>query len=522
MSSSKTIIDRYGYIVAVVCIIVATAIFYPGRDYFAKGQWALLYLLTIGLIAGVSGVRPAILAAFLAFLAWNYFFLPPYHTFYIRDPKDWLSLFVFLVVGIAGGALTGRMRDREAQARAREREMEILNHFSAHLVSDTPVPDMAEALLGELSSITATDCQYLLLPDKSGRLKAAGTSSVDPKEDILRLAEWAYRESKAIGLPKVADSSVIEGGWPISTSHDAAGAFVRRNDLFLPLLTATSVQGVLFIGERADHKPVSEATARLLVGVANQIAAFLERKQLKDIAIQADALREADRLKSTLVSSVSHELKTPLASVTATISNLLEGDVMWEPDAVRHELEALQEDLHRLNASIGSLLDLSRLESGSWSPTKEWYEFGEILGTALTKIPQSQRERIVYSVPEILPAIKVDYSQTVRAIQNLLENALAYSDADTSVVVSVKSESNKLLIAVEDHGPGIATEERERVFEKFYRGASSAKVPSGTGLGLAVTKEIVRSHDGRIWIEDVVPQGARFVISIPTRTEVDS
>lgn len=512
----------YGYLLAVACILVSTTLFFFMRDYFAKGQWALLYLLIIGLIAGLSGVRPAILAAFLAFLAWNYFFLPPYHTFYIRDPKDWIALFAFLAVGIAMGVQTGRMREREAEALAREREMELLNQFSAHLVSDTPIPDMAKALLVELSPITTTSCAAVLLPDKSGKLQAVDASpekSCRADVAVMQLAEWAHRESKAIGLPRVTDVSIIKGGWPVSVAHEIAGADGSRKDLFLPLLTATSRQGVLYIGEREDGTSYSDRDARLLVGVANQVAAFLERKRLQDVAVQADALREADRLKSTLVSSVSHELKTPLASVTATISNLLESDVVWDQETVRRELEALQEDLHRLNSSIGSLLDLSRLESGSWSPTKDWYEFGEILGTALTKIPQSQRGRITYTVPENLPAINVDFAQLVRAIQNLLENALAYSEPGTPVLVDVTADSNELEVSVEDRGPGIPPEERERVFEKFYRGESSGRVPSGTGLGLAVTKEIVRSHGGRIWVEDASPCGARFVVALPLKSE---
>jgi two-component system sensor histidine kinase KdpD len=417
------------------------------------------------------------------------------------------------------------MREREAEALAREREMELLNQFSAQLVSDIPIPDMVKALLVELRPITGTSCAALLFSDKAGKLHAIDASpeiSCEAEPELMRLAEWAHRELKAIGLPKVTDSSTVEGGWPISVSHEVPGASSDRKDMFLPLLTATSRQGVLYIGRREDEKPYTSHDARLLVGVANQVAAFLERKSLQEISVQADALREADRLKSTLISSVSHELKTPLASVTATISGLLEGDVAWDEEGVRRELEALQEDLHRLNSSIGSLLDLSRLESKSWAPTKDWYEFGEILGTALTRIPPSQRGRISYVVPEDLPSIRVDFSQLVRAVENLLENALAYSDPGSPVRVEVTADSQEVRISVEDQGPGIPLEERERVFEKFYRGESAVKMPVGTGLGLAIAREIVRSHDGRIWVEDVVPHGARFTIALPVETdEVD-
>lgn len=518
MRSPRTIIQRYGYIFAVVCIVAATGIFFLGRDYFAKGQWALLYLLIIGLVAGLSGVRPALLAAVLAFLAWNFFFLPPFHTFRVDDPKDWLSLIVFLIVGVAGGMLTGRMREREAQALAREREMALLNEFSAHLVSDAEVADMADALLREISQTTGARCAILFLPDAQGKLSELRTYPEKPcptDESVPGIAQWAFDQVKAVGLPNVARKpSLAAGGWPISVSRIQAGAGSEIADMFIPLQASTRQEGVLYIGEREDGTSYADHDARLLVAVANQAAAFLERKHLRALAVQADALREADKLKSTFVSSVSHELKTPLASITATVSNVLEGDFEWEESNVRRELLAVQEDLERLNNSIGSLVDLSRLEASAWEPKVDWYEFGDILGTTLSNIPQKQRDRVSYVVPEDLPMIRVDFQQWVRVVQNLLENALAYG-GDAGVRVGASSNPREVKMWVEDEGPGIPAEERKLVFEKFYRGRSSALVPSGTGLGLAVTLEIVRFHGGRIWVEDVVPHGARFVVSLP-------
>ncbi len=283
----------------------------------------------------------------------------------------------------------------------------------------------------------------------------------------------------------------------------------------IPLQTVTRQEGVLYIGERDDRKSYCVRDAQLLIVVANQAAAFLERKSLQRIAVQADALREADKIKSTLLSSVSHELKTPLASVTATVSNLLESDVEWDAANARAELEAVHDDLDRLNSSISGLLDLSRLEAASWEPNKEWYEFGEILGTALSKIPQKQKARVSFELPDDLPMIHVDFPQWARLFQNLLENALCYSSEQSPVRVGAVAGAADVRMWVEDEGPGIPVEEKERVFDKFYRGKAAARVPSGTGLGLAVTREIVRFHGGEIWVEDAAPHGARLVISLP-------
>lgn len=518
MRSLRSTIDRYGYIFAIICIAASTALFHPGRNYFAKAQWALLYLLLVGLVAGLCGVRPALLAAALAFLAWDYFLLPPYGTFRVGDIKDWLSLFVFLAVAVAIGLQTGRMREREAEALAREREMALLNEFSAHLVSDTAITDMADVLLREVRQITGALCATLFLPNDADELNqfrtlADADCSVDPF--VHTAAEWVYRQAKAIGLPGVVKRTEAGGAWPISVDHSQAGATSERFDLFLPLQSARQLEGVLYIGERADGQPYGANDARLLVAVANQAAAFLERKHLQSMAVQADALREADRLKSTLVSSVSHELKTPISSVTATLTNLLEEDVEWDPAVVREELAAAQEDMNRLNSSIGALLDLSRLEASSWEPNRDWFEFGEVLGTAISMTPHRQRGRLSFSLPDDLPRIYVDFQQWARVLENLLENALAYSPASSEVRIGASTTNSAIHMWVEDDGPGIPPEDREKIFEKFYRGESSTRMPAGTGLGLAVTREIVRFHGGRVWVEDVAPHGARFVISLP-------
>lgn len=521
MRTLRPTIERYGYLFAIFCIVVATALFYPGRDYFAKGQWALLYLLIIGLVAGLSGVRPALLAAVMAFLAWNYFFLPPFHTFRVTDPKDWLSLAVFLIVGVVMGLQTGRMRERESEALAREREMELLNEFSAHLVSETTVSDMADVLIREVTRATGASCVALLLPNNSGGLSVVQPTenycSVEPS--IAEIAIWVRKESKAIGLAVPSTRSRVgDGGWPVSVDPQSVG-FGDRRDVFIPLLTASREEGVMYVGIRDDGESYSVRDAQLMVAIANQAAAFLERKHLQTVAVQADALQEADKLKSTLISSVSHELKTPLASVTATVSNLLEHDIEWDAPKLREELEAVQDDLQRLNGSIGSLLDLSRLESAAWEPKKETYEFGEILGTAISRIPQKQRGRILFDLPDDLPSINVDFLQWARVLQNLLENALGYSPHNSTVRVGAAHTLSEVKMWVVDEGPGISKKDKEHIFDKFYRGDSSTRVPSGTGLGLAVSREIVRFHGGKIWVEDVVPHGARMVISLPKESQ---
>jgi len=512
-------VERYGYLIAGASVAAATGVFYPGREYAAKGQWALLYLLVVAMVASLSGVRPALAAAVLSFFAWNYFFLPPYGTLNVADPKDWLLLLVFLAVGVVMGIQTGRLRDREAEALAREREAGLLNRFSSYLVSDIPVQEMARRLVAEVRDITGARCVALFFPgETTGAAECIASPEADAQlpGEVTEIVAWVIRQSKAVGLPAPASSRGVESQeWPIAVSHHVAGGRADAKDMFVPLQTATRQSGVVYVGEREDGTGYTFHEARMVVALAYQASVFLERTYLRLVAVQADALKEADRLKSTLVSAVSHELKTPLASLEATLTNLLEQDAPLHESQVRTELQAVKQDLDRLGKSIDSLLDLSRLEASAWGPELEWYEFGEILGTTLSEMSQKDRDRVTFSIPPDLPPIHVDFAQWVRVLEHLLHNALSYSGADSPVRVGASSTPNEVRLWVEDEGPGIAPDERERVFAKFYRGKSAGKASSGTGLGLAITREIVRFQGGRIWVEDVVPHGARFVISIP-------
>jgi two-component system sensor histidine kinase KdpD len=213
---------------------------------------------------------------------------------------------------------------------------------------------------------------------------------------------------------------------------------------------------------------------------------------------------------------VSHELKTPLAAVTARVTGLLEEDEVSDPERVRSELVAVSEDLGRLDSSIRDLVDVSRLESDAWKPKLDDYDLGEVLGTVAQRIPVSQRGRVVFEVPDGLPQVRVDFSQWARAISNLVDNALVYSPAGTQVKVGARVLGGEVLLWVEDRGPGVPEDEKHQVFEKFHRGSTSGASPAGTGLGLAIVKEIARSHGGRVWVEDALPTGARFVLSLPS------
>ncbi|HJW76157.1 MAG TPA: DUF4118 domain-containing protein [Thermoleophilia bacterium] len=512
-------LTRHGYVLAVLAIAVSTAIFYPGRDDFAKGQWALLYLLIVVLVAAASGTGPALVAAALAFFAWNFFFLPPYHTLLVSDPQDWLALVAFLAVGLAMGAQTGRMRAREEQALAREHETALLNRLSVSLVSETSTETMAGTVLRELVAVIGAREATLFVATDDGLTSLCASPSRDlPEAHTAAGAAWVFEHDTPLGLPSAGTEAL--GGVGAIDADPAQRPPQGLSGIFVPLRTAAGTTGVLAVGPRADGRRYDAADGRLVTSLANLIAVFLERQKLQAAASRADALREADRLKSSLLSSVSHELKTPLAALTATVSNLLEGDVPWDERSVRDELRAIVDDVTRLNNSIGSLLDLSRLEAHSWQPSRERYELSDILVASMAPLPAHQRSRVQIEVPDDLPLIDVDFVQWARVFQNLIENALLYGGESTPVRIGARETGGSVEMWVEDEGPGIAADEHERIFEKFYRSSrADTKAPSGTGLGLAIALEIVKAHGGSIRVEDVQPGGARFTVSLPEREE---
>jgi two-component system sensor histidine kinase KdpD len=327
--------------------------------------------------------------------------------------------------------------------------------------------------------------------------------------DKGELVAWVRREGKAGGLPP---ESVPLDQRPISVPADGVRPGTAARGAYLPLHTNRSLEGVL-VAVPSHPGGVAGVEARLLAALANLSASCLERQRLERAAADARALREAERLKDTLVSSVSHELKTPLAAATARVTGLLEEGALADPDRARRQLSSVESDLRTLDSSIGDLLDISRLESASWQPRLERLDVRELLGTVLARLPVEQRARVRFELADLVPDVCVDGPQLVRALANVVGNALAYSPVGSPVVVTVvQTREGGVEVAVKDSGPGIADAEKPRVFEKFFRGAASSSAPHGSGLGLTIAAEIVRSHGGAIRLEDARPQGARVVI----------
>lgn len=502
-----------GYPLVLAVVGAATMLLLPFRSVLAPAQIMLLYVPVIVWVARSFGVRASVVAAALSFLAVDLLFVPPYYHLSVASPVDWVTLLLFLGVAVAAGLQTGRMRQREHAAIQRQREVALLNRLSSRLVSEESADAMAFFIVHEVVSVLGADRAALFLRgrgDTAELLAQAGGAETGLTERAL--ADWVIRNAKAVALPVSED--VPFDLRPVSVDADAAISGVVADGAFVPLQTPDGLEGVLYARSLAGAERHAGGTRQLLA-VANLAAVFLERRRLEEAAAHAAATRESDRLKATLVSSVSHELKTPLAAVTARLTGLLEEGEGCDAERVRSEISAACEDLGRLDSSIRDLVDVSRLESDAWIAKPDLYDLGEVLGTVADRIPTAQRDRVSFEIPEDLPPVRVDFSQLARAISNLVGNALEYAPADQPVMVGGRVLGDDMLVWVEDRGPGVPDEEKQQVFEKFYRGSTSGSSPAGTGLGLAIVREIVRSHGGRAWVEDTQPTGARFVLSLP-------
>lgn len=512
MRLKRSLLWAGGYPLAIAAVALLTALCVPLREEFPVQTFMLIYVPLIVGVARFGGTRPSAFAAVLSVACVDFFLVEPYHTLTVSRPTEWIALAVFLAIALIAGQQTGQLRDRERAALRGERELSLLNKLAFRMVSDESVDHTMGFLVSQVADAVRSDRIALYLYDSKGALSVAASSGNDARDDEADFVCWVKQSGKAIGLqPRMPAATEPR---PVTVSLSDALANRTSDGAYLPLHTTRGLEGVLYC--RLDrHETASPEDTSFLVAVANLASAALDRQGLERTATQLAAKHEADRLKSTLVSSVSHELKTPLAAAIARVTGLLGETHGYDPERLREEMSAIAEDLSRLDAAIGDLLDVSRLESDSWRPVTDLYETSEILGSVASRLTSQQSARVRFLIPEAVPFVEADFSQLVRALENVVENALLYSPVNESVDVRVAGDVEHVTVSVEDRGPGVPDAEKVRVFEKFYRGPASATAPGGTGLGLAISREIVNSHGGRIWVEDNVPCGARFIVELP-------
>ena len=458
---------------------------------------SLVYLLSVVLLAMVLNRWAVLLVAALSALAWNYLFIPPLYTFTISSAHDLMMFLMFFVVALAMGHITHQLRTRETAERRRERRASALNRLLESVTASASLEDGLARAVKEVDALFRSRT-VVLLTAAEGRLEEvphpASTFSVDAKEHAV--AAWAFEHGQAAG--RFTD-----------TLPDAQG-------LYLPLQTSKNKLGALGVHfEERNTWTLDEND--LLETFAGQIAVMIESYRSMETAQQARVAEESERLHRTLLDSVSHELKTPLAVIGAATDGL--DTVVKDAGLPLTEtfLDEIKAANRRLNRIVTNLLDMTRIDSGRLPLNLEWGEARELLESAVSQVENEvSSERIHLTAPEELPLVRLDFGLMEQALCNLLVNAAEHSPATTRIEMSAQLDGGTLLLRIRDHGPGLAAGEEKKVFEKFFRGTGSR--PGGTGLGLSIVQGIARAHHGEIDAENNPEGGAAFTIRLPVET----
>lgn len=503
----------YGYIVSVLAVALLTAALIPLRGTLGLVNVVLIFLLCVVGIATRWGWGPGLFASAIANLAYNFFFVPPVHTLTVQAPRNVIGLIVFLVVASTTSWLLARARAGEADARRREGETSILYELS-RLIIVQPNTDATLAAVCERVRTTfdVESCAVLtrrgteLGPAAwSGRLEAAPSTAYE-----RRAAEDAFEQAEVVFLndPRGRRRPRIVGH---TRWRDRKAPVV-----FVPLRVAGMVVGVLQVVGRMEAQVFTNDEIRLLEAFADEAALAVDRDRLLREAGRVQALQQTDLLKSALLSAVSHDLRTPLASIKASVSSLLQTNVSWDEASRREFLTAIDEETDRLTRLVGNLLDLSRIEGGALRPEMDWYDTAELLETVVARLERSlSSHRLKLTVADDIGEMSLDYVQVSQVLTNLIENAAHAAPAGTTIEVIAQRHGGEVDLIVEDEGPGIPAEERQRIFDKFYRLVTAGQRGSGSGLGLAISKGFVEAHGGTIRAEAAAAGGARFVVTLP-------
>ncbi|MGE0148574.1 MAG: DUF4118 domain-containing protein [Parvibaculaceae bacterium] len=492
------------YVLGAGLVGIATLASYPLDRYFERINLGMIFLSAV-LGAGVLfGLGPALLAATIAFLTYNFLFLDPRYSLAIGSPADVLTLVVFWAVALATGGLAGRVRDQASATSRRASAIAALLAASRRL-SAAATKDEAAAALAEQVSAAAGGRTVVLLP--AGDVIVPAAAVPDPAAlgaTEMAAARWAWQKGEVAGA---GTGTLPNAMW---TFHPLQG-----------LRTRSGVVGI------EAHFPAPRDSERFVAALLDQGAVALERAELAAAAAEAEAWRRSDQLRSALLNSISHDLRTPLSAVLGSATTLIDYGATLEPAVRADLLDSIREEAERLNGYVGNLLDMTRLEGGALNPKSDWTDVRDVLNAAAERVARRLgRRKLVRDYPPALSLVMADPALLEQSVVNILENAIAYSPDDTDVEIAVYEDPRNIVISIEDEGRGIPTTELARVFEKFRRMEETTDRGKGVGLGLSISKGFVEAMGGRITAASPIhgDKGTRVLISLtksPTGRKVE-
>lgn len=503
-ATPATTFNAKPYLVSTLYVAGALAISGTLDRFLDVRNLALIFLMGVLASAVTSGLWPALYACLASALAFNFFFLEPRYTLTIRDPESVVALVVFLIVAVTASNLAARLHRQAAAARQRARMTDDLYQFSRKLAGTGTLDDVLWATAYQIAAMLRVRV-VILMPESDTLAVKVGY----PPDDVLvdadiAAARWAWEHKQAAGRG----------------AYTLPGA--KR--LYMPLRTGRTPIGVIGLDNDKPGPLLTPEEQRLFDALADQAAVSIERIQLVADVESAKLAAEADRLRTALLSSISHDLKTPLAGILGAAGTLNDYAASL-PDADRTELvSTIVEESERLHRFIGNLLDMTRLESGAMQPNASLHFPGDIVGSALRRASRLlARHKVDVALPADLPMLRVDAVLFEQVIFNLLDNAAKYAPPASTIAIQGWRDGNQVVLRLLDEGPGIPPEDLERVFDSFYRVRKTDHVPAGTGLGLAICRGFIEAMSGTITAANRADRaGAVFTIRLPIPPQTDS
>jgi two-component system sensor histidine kinase KdpD len=494
--------DPTPYFVATLVVAFATAVGWVIEQQVVLPNISLLFLAAILFSAIRHGLGPSLFASFVSVLAYNFFFIPPLYTFTIADPANVLALVFFTAVAVLTSNLTALLRRQALIARHQVKTTAELNAFSRKLAGIGKLDDLLWAASFQIASMLKLRVIFLF-PEDDRMGVAAGYPPEDGADEAdLAAARWCWDHKASTGR----GSDTLSGA--------------KR--LFLPLRTQSGLVGVVGLDRDAPGPLFTPDERRLLDGLLDQIAVSIERTRLADDLDDVRLEAETERMRSALLASISHDLRTPLAAILGSITSLRRRGPHLDA-AGEEELKAtIEEEAERLNRFVGNLLDMTRLESGALKVKAERVDLVEVVETTLRRAKRVlARRRVELDIPPELPMLAVDAVLFEQVLFNLLDNAAKHAPEGSLIrIVAAPAERGRVRIEVSDEGEGIPPEHLEAIFDKFHRVKEGDQRPAGTGLGLAVCRGFLEAYGGRISAANRRDRpGAVFTLLLPAQSE---
>lgn len=485
------------YLEGTLATAVATAVGVLVDRLIVLPNISLVYVLPVLFSAARHGLVPSLWVSALSVACFNFFFLPPLYQFTIADPANVMALFLFVVVAVIASALAARTRTQTESARREARTTAGLYAFSRKIAGVVDLYDLLWIVVSHLARLLKAEVVVLMPEGSELETRAAFPPDGALNDADLAAARWSWDADRPAGR----GTDTLPGArW-----------------LFVPIRTSRSAVAVMGVLPKKEGHELSAGERRLLEAVGNQAAVAIERVTLAEDIDQARLGAERERLRSAMLTSVSHDLRTPLASIIGALSSLRSFGERYDAAAREELLATAQGEAERLDRFVGNLLDMTRLDAGAIVPKREAVEVGDLVSTALRRAaPLLADHEVASTVAPGLPALALDFVLAEQVLFNLLDNAAKYSASGGRLSVEARRTGERVEIVVRDEGPGLADADLDRIFEKFYRAESGDRRRAGTGLGLAIARGFVEAMGGTLTAHNRSDRsGAEFVVGFP-------